>query len=654
MNHDFLRPPKQIILDAKTVLGQGYWPNPIDENDPWWESGESPRYYTWRVSFTMPKSQVHGYPYSQTPYRYNCLDVNKNDFVVDGSNGKIYKVSEVENKTNDTVDVILEDVYRIMTFKSINGESTPGNHYYLCFSVNEDYNSPIDTMNGSSLINLRALLNIQPYLDNIKFTNNLIITSPETFDIDDVISIDGDSYKKANSTSFTHIIGKVVGTTSVENEYIIEPSVPLSTIEDIFGNKGDIIYMNDDGNKTLIPTKKPLYLKLENSISNIAKSRPLSNPYIPQGCSIDINGSLLEFSATSTTTLDEFVTLVNQTSDSDNLGIVANIQKPEYSIKTDKSKLESGLIGIVNLPCEIEINGNPITISSTDFGQKKYNTSVAIGRDIEKDINQADVENIRASYDNARSELIITHLEGEDINIANISGGTFASDGGSSGTGLRETNSAPDDINIVKMVKNNGGEISIREISGNFFFNSGITGADNGVLAKGLYYGSTIRTSTNYVVNDENEMSNLSPLIGDGVHILDQGNGEWIEKKYTESGWVTIATQDSARTDADTLTKNITFEDNGNIILGNLSSNSRVTNISIIIKNSFNEDVGIMVGDNESKDSLVGENDVDMTEVATFNIVPSIVYQEETEISITFNNDGVLTEGSLQVVLSYQ
>ena len=199
----------------------------------------------------------------------------------------------------------------------------------------------------------------------------------------------------------------------------------------------------------------------------------------------------------------------------------------------------------------------------------------------------------------------------------------------------------------------NGQEIIIRNLAGNFTGTTGISGSDNGRRAMGIYYGGKIREGTNYVVNTMIDVNEISAFIGDGVHVLDSGNGEWVEMKYTASGWVVIATQDSARTDADTLSINITNEDVGQIYIGTVSQNSRISNITVIVNEVFDDpNMTLNVGDDMNNSILIEDGFIDLMTVGTYTNTPSNVYDTETDIYAFIGNHASLN-GNMKIVISY-
>jgi len=644
-------PFKQLSIRSTSVVGDRYWPEPLGDNDPWWSGGDTPRYYTWIVDFTLPTKQQHSYPYSTVPFEYSLIDVNSGDYVSSGDTGKIYKITSIISKTEKNMRCVIEDVYRLMTFKYPLGQSSPPNFsFYVCFNVDSDFQSYIDPYNVNPLISTQSLMYIPSHIKQLEFMKNPIFKCECSFEIGESVAIEKNvGFVKPVGELSRNIIGKVIGSTGLTNEYIVEPITQHDEIYTDIGVPGDIIYLSDDGiTLTTDVTRKPLYLKTYNAIPNISRSNPnVSNPIIMENTIIEINGERLEFA--TPTDINTFVDIINNM---DN-GIDATTIFPPFTVVNSNNKLSYGIIGVTQIPTIIEINGTPVTIQTTTAGQMKYGSSVAIGTDIMNDINSANIPNIKATFNTSTSRLSLTNESGGDIIINNISGDVFASDMNNSATGFNETNISPKDKQLVEMTIKDGQEIVIRQITGNFTATSGISGSDNGRRAMGIYYGGKIREGTNYVVDDMNELNSSSPYIGDGVHVLDSGNGEWVEMKYTDAGWVIIATEDSARTDADTLSTTVSFNDMGQVYIGTVSQNSRISNISVIVNEAFDDtNITVNIGDEINNDALISDSFIDLLNTGTYTNTPSNVYDTETDI-YAFVGNHTSTTGNLKIVISY-
>lgn len=648
----YIKPQKQIICSASNITGNEYWPYKFGENDNTWVGGSTPRYNSWRMTLRINAPQRHGYPYSTTAYQYNGLDINMGGYIARGTRGMIYRVSEVIRKSVSEVEIIAEDVYRTIDF-TFNHSVTinPVNTSYVYFEVDETFSTNINSFEISSQINPSVIQFIPDYLEKIKFTQYPILCCNDDMTIGDIVAINDDGdFVKASSRKFNKVVGRVKMITGVPNEYVIKPIHDYVKIHTDIGKVGDIIYLDESGDEyTLQHTMKPMYLKILEAKPNVAVSSPVNDAKITANSKILLNDTEIEFIEEST--LIDFVEKVNSL---DIPHITADTVDLPFTIVSE-SNYEFGIMGIMNLPSVIKVNGQEVVISTTTAGQAKYGTAVAIGEDIVTDFQKVDLENIEISYSVSNDRISITNTVGGDIIIENISGGIFASDDSPSGTGLKETNIAPESDVLVSITHELGKEIMIRDIgNGNFNRDSGISGSDNGMLPRGIFYGGKVRSGDSYVIDHINDLEEIKPYIGDSVHVKDDGYSLWVEKKYTNSGWVTVATEDSARTDADTLSKIITHNDSGKIILGSVSANSRITNISIVVKEEFDDDtMEINIGDEDVNDRLFSDDHIDLLNKATYSNSPSHIYSNRTDLFV-YINEHSSSKGELKIVISYQ
>ena len=358
---EVFKPFKTLSIKSESVEGVEYWPEPLGADDPWWAGGSSPRFYKWRVKFKLPFSQNHSYPYSSKPFQYSLIDVNVGDFIASGDSGKVYRVSRIEAKSETVMTCIIEDVYRTLTFKYEQGQSQPSNFaFFLCFNVNEDFETGIDPYSVNSQIRSSTMINIPSYLKQISFIQYPIFKCECDFNIGDAIAIEkGVGFVRPVGKLNKRIVGKVIGSTGIDKEYIVEPITRHDVISQNVGEYGDVLYLDTDGSTlTTNITSKPMYLKTYNAIPNVSKSNPLiTNPIIEAGTVIDINGNEITFD--TTTSLTEFTTIINNL----NNNITASEVYPPFSVVNDTTKLAYGIIGIPTLPTEITINGYPVTIS---------------------------------------------------------------------------------------------------------------------------------------------------------------------------------------------------------------------------------------------------------------------------------------------------
>ena len=160
---------------------------------------------------------------------------------------------------------------------------------------------------------------------------------------------------------------------------------------------------------------------------------------------------------------------------------------------------------------------------------------------------------------------------------------------------------------------------------------------------------------SNYVVQTPSERDALISLLkGDECFVVDTGNGEWSKWLYDGVKWTLIATEDSARTDADVLTIEIDHTATGSVIVGTVSNHSRVTDVTIEVVESFDGEASLSVGDAGDFSRLLSDDIVDLETVGTYTNTPSYVYEPggDTDIVVYCDFAGSTT-GRVKVIVSY-
>ena len=124
-------------------------------------------------------------------------------------------------------------------------------------------------------------------------------------------------------------------------------------------------------------------------------------------------------------------------------------------------------------------------------------------------------------------------------------------------------------------------KLSIYDKVGTPTIDFGIMSGHSGSYSLGLNVEKGIRSGGGITVLADMAARNaMTPLTGDQAHVLDTGEGEWALYLYSGSAWTLIANEDSAATDANSLSHTFTtpvggFGNTSTITLGRVSSNSR-------------------------------------------------------------------------------
>ena len=172
---------------------------------------------------------------------------------------------------------------------------------------------------------------------------------------------------------------------------------------------------------------------------------------------------------------------------------------------------------------------------------------------------------------------------------------------------------------------------------------------EQGIVAGGGGGGTT-------VVADIAARNALSATTGDTVYVIDSGNGEYAFYVYNGSGWNLLADEDSANTDANTLSATVTQAGgSGTTAVGTVSDGSRITLVSIEVTQAFDDsNATLTIGDTGDNDRLVSDDMIDLTATGTYAIQPAYQYTTGSDATINaYLNIGSSTQGSAKVLVSY-
>ena len=328
-------------------------------------------------------------------------------------------------------------------------------------------------------------------------------------------------------------------------------------------------------------------MKLVEAVQSAATGT-VTNGKATAGDVLEINDVNVMF---TTNTLGE-VTVQNAVSDINALtaqhNVVAEASAGANIITSDISTFGSayGLVGGFP-PFSATINGGAVNFTTTTSGQAQYGMPVAVAADMAADIVAASISNITASADSS-GNLIITDTSGGNITIVNTQndaqGNPFA--GMNSITSMNTTYSGATGVYVLKLTRDDGGEIILRDITGSATTDFGIMSGHNGSYAIGLNVEQGVRKAGTVVVQNIASRDAIpTKLVGDSAYVLDTGEGEWGLYIWDGSVWTLVATQDSAATDANSLSHTFTcprwFGTAQTVTLGRISDNSRVVSVLV-------------------------------------------------------------------------
>ena len=145
------------------------------------------------------------------------------------------------------------------------------------------------------------------------------------------------------------------------------------------------------------------------------------------------------------------------------------------------------------------------------------------------------------------------------------------------------------------------------ETTGNPLVNLGLYSVHNGrhPLAVTVEQGIVSGGGGTTVVADIAARNALSPTVGDMVYVIDAGNTEYAFYVYSGGAWKLLADEDSANTDANTISTTITQAGgSGTTAIGTVSDGSRINLISVEVTQAFDDTPTLTIGDASDNDSI--------------------------------------------------
>lgn len=217
----------------------------------------------------------------------------------------------------------------------------------------------------------------------------------------------------------------------------------------------------------------------------------------------------------------------------------------------------------------------------------------------------------------------------------------------------------------LKLTRSDGGEILIYENTEYFRVGTGIASGHTGQYPLAMNIEQGLRTAGTSVVSDISARDSLTAEAGDGAYVLNKGDGEWGMYVYSGSAWVMTSNEDSATTDAKTLTTTFTMPAGGfgtatTQLMGNVSPGRRLLNVSVDVTTAFTGYSGsipnIQVGTLADPDAFVPSTSNAMDEVGSFEATPDFIHPssetQDLEVRARCTHNGA-TAGNVTVKLTY-
>lgn len=662
-------PAKVLPCTVTSATALDSWAYDDGKGDPWWRGSANPKAYRWEIEMTVTATS-HGSHLTRTDKMFNGFDVVVGDFIAGATDGRALQITSITSKTAFTVTCVVEDMLRYNTFRSATGAgifAVPGQA--VVFQINENGHPMLDPL-PTGVVSSDFYANVNSRFQYLNPQLNYLLQQDNNgFEEGDVICLSETTgeFELSSPDNIDRLVGTVVHPGPGPHQFMVRPANGIiDFVPGLPGDVGDFIYPSVDGTGDLTTdnTGVPIFMKLTDAVPSIVRGT-VTDGKATAGDVIEINNVDVMF---TTSTLGE-VTVPNAVTDinlsTSSHGVSAEASPAPNEVSSDISTYGSayGLVGGFP-PFSASFNGSVVNFSTTIAGQAAYNQAVAIADDMAVDINAANIPNITAKASNGI--LTIIHGLGQDITIANTqndpSGNPFA--GMNSISSINTTNQGQTGSYVLQLYREDGGEVILKDKTGSPTYDFGLTSGHNGAYALGLNIEQGIRKAGTYVVRNIAERGALpNIMIGDQAYVLDTGEGEWGLYIWDETQWTLVATQDSAATDANSLSHTFTmpisdFGTAKTITLGRISDNSRVVSVLVECITPLSGYTGgvpsIEVGTQAEPDRFMSDYENDIESAGSYTTTPDFHYTGSSELEIKANLEHFdATAGEIKVTVTY-
>jgi hypothetical protein len=602
------------------------------------------------------------------------MDINVGMWIAQLTTGNAWQIVSVSSKTDSTMTLIVQDIYRYNTFKDTtqSGNGAPGNGFYVAFELG-DNGQPV--IAGNIEFTLSFLPNLLARYDYSNLQYDLELYQDEnTFEINDVIAVDSatNSYVKATST-FKTVIGRITSVSdTAPGWFTVNPTEKIADFLDYLpGDVGDTIYSSttDPSGVSTDPNGAPIYVKLRNNTSSETIS--LSNGPTTSGNGLLLNG--IDITIGGSGSSNDLISAANNATSS--TGVIASASFPVTSAQSNTANTKYGQVLLfIGSPNAIAtINGVSVTfdIPSTD------DPTYSFPKEMAQAINAANIPNIVASANQTNSILTIKNTVGGAITITNVTpdsdGQNFA--GPLSGTGLPLDTPAATS-SFVKFTAIDARPIEFLNLVGSPVDDFGLISVENGIKAAGMYVQSVSSGGGGggggyTVVDTIADRDDLTPTLGDIVYVRNSSDGvgnfvnEWSTWVWTGSAWTLTGRQSSATVGAKSIGRTIAFDSASSINIGKIPTGSRVTLITVEVITAF-DGGGVDLSIGYSIDStppvtnptgLLTVALMDLGAVGVYSTASDILFGTDTvtgDVTLTASYTAAgSTVGEAQIIVTY-
>ena len=580
------KPAKVLSGTADSFSTVALWPHANASDDPYWSGGQNPQYYRWQVTFTV-QDRNHGSNLTRTPFAFNAQDIEVGDFVAGALDGKVCQIMSISEKGNNSLTAIVEDRLRYNTFRDPTGFGlfgTPGP--VIFFQINELGFPMLDPIPGDAAADFFTnVMSRFQYMNPL--TNYLLEKTAHGFEQGDAVCIETGTFSLSNANNISRFLGTVIYPGPGPDQFILRPANGIiDFVPGLPGAVGDYLYPSLDGSGDLTVndnSRRPIYMKVSDAIVTSTTGTGI-DPAGADGDIVEINRIQVPlYSGNGTYTLDDAVALINNDTAAHKVTAVKVGAATETASDVGGQGSAYGIIaGYV--PFSAEINGTLITFTTTTSGSAAYgDPSVSDVNDMVADINAAKITDIVARVIDG-SVVGLRHNAGGAITIVNISpdqnSNNFA--GTNSLSSLPSSTPANTTTSALRLIRVDGGPLTIRDFAGQFLDTAGVLSGQNGRYALGLNIEQGIRSSGTSVVANMTARDALNALVGDQCYVIDDGNGEWATFTYSGTQWTKVGGERSVAVDARTI-KEVVALPGATTTIGTVSEDRRILNVSVTV-----------------------------------------------------------------------
>jgi hypothetical protein len=648
------KPAKVLAGVAESFTPVSLWPYANATDDPYWSGGSNPQYYRWEVTFTV-NDKNHGSNLTRTPFSFNAQDIEVGDFVAGAADGKVCQIMSISEKGNNTLTAIVEDRLRYNTFRDPTGFGlfgAPGP--VIFFQINELGFPMLDPVPGEAAADF--FTNVMSRFQYMNPLTNYLLEQPgHGFEQGDSICIEEGEFALSDPDNIDRFIGTVVYPGPGPDQFILRPANGIiDFVPGLPGNVGDYLYPSLDGSGNLTASdasRRPIYMKIADAIPTSTTGTGI-DPTGTDGDIVEINRIQIELaSGNGTYGIDDAIPLINaQTAYHKVTAVKVGAATATASDVAGQGSAYGIVAGYV--PFSASINGVTVNFTTTTSGSAAYgDPTVADVNDIVADINAAKIEDIVAQVIDG-SIVGIRHNAGGAITIINISadinGQNFA--GISSITSLPESTPANTTTFAFRLIREDGGPLTIRDFAGQFFDTAGVMSGQNGRYALGLNIEQGIRTGGITVVADMTARDALRALVGDQCHVINDGNGEWATFTYDGTQWVKTGGLRSVAVDARTIKDVITLP-SASATIGTISEDRRVLNISVSVLDTLTDATDFTVNIGEDvvwQFSKHGSNNI-----GTYVVDSDLITTSREDVTVDIPSGLTTPAGTIRVEVTY-